>query len=144
MRNTAPIVERAYVPHPGPTLLAGVIVLAVGFWMNTVISGGANQFTGHGLGLSVLGLITLFAAAGSVDLSTQWWFSLVLGSAVIASIAVISVQMGTAVQSAVECLQYGLVSAMVFVGSLAIANSTLRFTAHDEEAEIDVERGDIL
>ena len=73
--------QREYVPHPLPALLVGVLVIGIGIGLNIYLTGEMFRYTGHGYGLLVLGIFTVFAAAGSVTIDTQWIFSAEIGRA---------------------------------------------------------------
>lgn len=114
---------REYVPHPVSTLAAGVFVVAVGFALNFYVTGDATGYTGHGFALLLLGVVTLFAAAGSVDTATQWRFLLGLTGALLGSVAVGSQYPALLGTGPFTHVQEGLVVAAIFVGLLACSNS---------------------
>lgn len=135
MRYSLAVAERDYVPHPLPMLFVGVFVLAVGFWSNRYLTGSITGFSGHGAFLVLLGAITVFASAGSVDTGTQWRYGAGLVLALLGSWAIAAMVPGPRASGLVPLLHAGLEVAAIVVGFLAVANSTVRYRVRDERPE---------
>lgn len=135
MRYSLAVEERDYVPRPLPILFVGVFVLAVGFWSNRYLTGSITGFSGHGVFLILLGTITVFASAGSVDTGTQWKYGAGLVLALLGSSAIATVGPGLSTSGLVTELRAGLEVAALVVGLLAVANSTARYRIRDDQPE---------
>lgn len=135
MRYSLAVEERDYVPHPLPILFVGVFVLAVGFGINRYLTGSITGYSGHGAFLVLLGTITVFASAGSVDTVTQWKYGAGLVLALLGSWAIATVGPGLSASVFVTHLVAGLEVAAIVVGLLAVANSTARYRVRDDQPE---------
>lgn len=127
MRFSQGVEEGGYVPHPLPTLFVGVFVLGVGFGINRYLTGALLGYSGHGVFLIVLGAITVFSSAGSVDTTTQWKYGAGLLVAVLGSAVIATLYPGLRASFLLEQLHAGLQAAAIVVGLLAIANTTTRY-----------------
>lgn len=135
MQPPVVIEKRDYVPHPLPILFAGVLVLAVGFWINLYLTGKVTGYSGHGLFLLLLGTITVFASAGSVDTGAQWKFSIGLIVAFLGSSVLTSSYPELSAVIPIEQLHIGLQMAAIIVGLLAFANTAARYRIRDNPPE---------
>lgn len=127
--------EREYVPHPLPTLFVGVFVLGVGFWINLYLTGSIMGYSGHGLFLILLGTITVFSSAGSVDTGTQWKYGAGLLSALFGSSVIATVYPELTANILITQLHTGLQVAAIIVGLLAVANTTSRYRTRANQPE---------
>lgn len=135
MRYSLAVAERDYVPHPLPMLYVGVFVLAVGFWSNRYLTGSITVFSGHGAFLVLLGTITVFASAGSVETGTQWKYGAGLVLALLGSWAIAAMVPGLSPSGLVTELHAGLEVAAIVVALLAVANSTAQYQVWDDQPE---------
>lgn len=133
MRYSLAIEERGYVPHPLPTLFVGVFVLGVGFGINRYLTGAILGYSGHGAFLILLGAVTVFASAGSVETTTQWKYGAGLLVAVLGSAVVATIYPGVGASFLLEQLHAGLQAAAIVVGLLAIANTTARYRTRETQ-----------
>lgn len=135
MRYSLAVEDREYVPHPLPMLFVGVVVLAVGFWSNRYLTGSITGYSGRGVFLILLGTITVFASAGSVDTGTQWRYGTGLVLALLGSWAIATGGAGLSASGLVTEFHAGLEVAALVVGLLAVANSTARYRVRDDQPE---------
>lgn len=127
--------ERGYVPHPLPTLFVGVFVLGVGFEINRYLTGAILGYSGHGAFLILLGAITVFSSAGSVDTTTQWKYGAGLLLATLGSSGLSTIYPGLGSDLPFEQLHAGLQVAALIVGILAVANTTVRYRTRETRPE---------
>lgn len=127
VRYSLVVAERDYVPHPLPTLVVGVLVLGVGFAINLYLTGSTLGHSECGLFLILLGTITVFSSAGSVDTKTQWTYGVGLLSTLAGSsvIATLYPELGANIR--IKQLHAGLQVAVIIIGLLAVANTTARY-----------------
>lgn len=133
MRYSLAVEGEDYVPHPLPMLFVGVFVLGVGFGINRYLTGSISGYSGHGAFLILLGTVTVFSSAGSVDTTTQWKYGAGILVALFGSSALVTINPGVRAVFLLEQLHAGLQAAAIVVGVLAIANSTARYRARDTQ-----------
>lgn len=135
MRYSVVVEERDYVPYPLATLVAGVFVLSVGFWINRYLTGSPMGYSGHGVFLILLGTVTVFSSASSVATMTQWKYGVGLLSALIGSSVITTIYPGLSGNLLIKEFHAGLQVAVLIVGLLAVANTTARYRTREKQPE---------
>lgn len=127
MRYSLAVEGEDFVPYPLPTLFVGVFVLWVGFGLNRYLTGSMFGYSGHGTVLILLGTITVFSSAGSVETTTQWTYGAGILVALLGRSVIATIYPGVGGNVLIQQLHASLQVAAIVVGVLAVANTIARF-----------------
>lgn len=135
MRYSVVMEERDYVPYPLAPLVAGVFVLSVGFGINRYLTGSRMGYSGHGVFLILLGTITVFSSAGSVDTTTHWKYGVGLLSALIGGSVIAPIYPGLSGNLSIRQLHAGIRVPALIVSLLVVTHMITRYRTRETQIE---------